>query len=58
MDVNIVQVLKKNGVCIDFKNLIYATSNNKYQMWMVDMLIDSAIVNEILSFIDIHLWYK
>lgn len=53
-----MQVLKKNGVCIDFKNLNSATSNDKYQMWMVDMLIDSVVGNEILSFIDEHLWYN
>lgn len=53
-----MQVLKNNGVWIDFKNFNSVTLNDKYQMWIADMLIDSAVGNEILSFMDGHLWYN
>ena len=52
---NIITVMKKNGklrICIDFRDLNLATPKDVYVMLVVNMLIDVASRNELLSFID------
>ena len=51
----IVPVMKKNGklhVCIEFRDFNNATPKDEYHMPVVDMFVDSALGNEILSFMD------
>ncbi|XP_015953779.1 uncharacterized protein LOC107478145 [Arachis duranensis] len=58
---NIVPVMKKNRklrVCIDFQDLNNATLRDEYFMPIVDMLIDSAAGNEMLSFMDSYSGYN
>lgn len=52
---NIVHVAKKKGslrVCMYFRDLNAATPKDEYPMLVVDMLVDSASGNEILSLMD------
>ena len=52
---NIVPVTKKNGqvrICIDFRDLNLATPKNEYVMAVVDMLVDAAANNGILTIMD------
>ena len=52
---NIVHVMKKNGkfrVCVDFRDLNVAIPKDMYVMPIVDMLVDSNMNNELLSFMD------
>ena len=45
--------MKKNGklkVCVDFRDLNTATPKGMYVMPIVDMLVDSTVNNELLSF--------
>ena len=52
---NIIPVMKKNGklrVCVDFRDLNAATHKDMYVMPIVDMLVDSTVNNELLSFMD------
>ena len=59
--VNIVPVTKKNGsirVCIDFCNLNLATPKDEYLMPVLDMLVDVAAKNGMLSFMDGHSGYN
>lgn len=49
---NVVPVVKKNGtlrVCIDFRDLNAATPKDKYRMPVVDLLVDSAAGNKVIS---------
>ena len=58
---NIVHVKKKNGtirVCIDFRDLNYATPKDEYPMPMVEMLVDSAAEFEYLSMLDGYSGYN
>ena len=59
---NIVPVEKKESgklrVCIDFHNLNRATSKDKYPMHVADMLINNALVNRIISFLDGNVRYN
>lgn len=58
---NIIPIIKKNGklrVYINFGNLNVATLKDEYPMSMAGMLVDSAIGNAILSFIDAYLGYN
>ncbi|XP_016192318.1 uncharacterized protein LOC107633193 [Arachis ipaensis] len=58
---NIVPMMTKNEklrVCIDFCDLNNATPKDEYFMPIVDMLIDSAAGNEILSFMDGYYGYN
>ena len=53
--------MKKNSklrVCIDFRDLNNATPKDEYHMPVADMLIDSALGNEILSFMDGYSGYN
>ena len=52
---NIVPMMKKNGkirVCVDFRDLNVATPKDMYVMPIADMLVDSTVNNELLSFMD------
>jgi hypothetical protein len=53
---NIVPVEKKNTdkiwVCVDFQNLNQATPKDDYPMPIVDVLINNASSNKVISFID------
>ena len=52
---NIVPVIKKNGqvrICINFRNLNLATPKDEYVMPIVDILVDAAANNGILSFME------
>lgn len=52
---NIVSVMKKNvkiRICIDLRDLNYATPKDVYIMSVADMLIDSVAKHELLSFMD------
>ena len=51
----------KNGklkVCIDFRDLNYATTKDEYPIPIADMLVDTALGYEILSFMDDHSGYN
>jgi hypothetical protein len=48
----------KFRVCIDFHNLNRATSKNEYPMPIVDMLINNASGNRIISFLDGNAGYN
>ena len=48
-------VMKKNGklrVCVDFRDLNATTPKDMYVMPIVDMLVDSTVNKELLSFMD------
>jgi hypothetical protein len=53
---NIVQVEKKNTgkirICMDFRNLNRATPKDEYPMPVADLLIDSALGNKVICFLD------
>jgi hypothetical protein len=52
---SIVPIQKKDGrwrVCMDFRDLNRATPKNEYPMPVVKMLINTAVGNKILSFMD------
>lgn len=56
-----VPVLKKNGrlkICIDFKNTSLTTIKDEYNISMDDILIDVALENEVLHFINGHSSYN
>ena len=58
---NIVPVTKKNRtirICIDFRNLNLATPKDEYLMPILDMLVDAAAKNGMLSFMDGHSRYN
>lgn len=59
---NIVPILKKITkvvrVCIDYSNLNEATPKDEYPMQVADMLIDRAVHNQILSFMDGNVGYN
>ena len=58
---NIVPITKKNGtisICIDFHNLNLATPKDEYLMPVLDMLVDAAAKNGMLSFMDGHSGYN
>nr|AAT85304.1 reverse transcriptase (RNA-dependent DNA polymerase) domain containing protein [Oryza sativa Japonica Group]ABF96312.1 retrotransposon protein, putative, unclassified [Oryza sativa Japonica Group] len=58
---SIVPVIKKNGkvrVCIDFRDLNKATPKDKYPMPVADQLVDAALGNKILSFMDGNAGYN
>nr|XP_025628590.1 uncharacterized protein LOC112721775 [Arachis hypogaea] len=62
-DVRITYICKdlknrKLRVCIDFRDLNSATPKDEHFMPIADMLIDSAVGNEILSFMDGYLRYN
>jgi len=45
-------------VCIDFQNLNSTTPKDEYPMPVVDMLVDSAVGNEMLSLLDGYSCYN
>jgi hypothetical protein len=53
---NILLVEKKNTgkirICVDFRNLNRATPKDEYPMPIADLLIDSALGNKVISFLD------
>jgi hypothetical protein len=54
-------ILKKNGklrVCLDFINLNFTTSNDKYSMSMTNISIDLIARNDILSFMNGYSGYN
>jgi hypothetical protein len=59
---NIAQVEKKDfsklRVCIDFLNLNRATPKDEYHMPVVDILINNASGNRVISFIDANARYN
>jgi hypothetical protein len=59
---NIIPVEKKNTgkirICVDFRNLNQATSKEKYLMHVVDLLVDSASGNKVISFLDGNAGYN
>jgi hypothetical protein len=57
----VVPVYKKNGklrVCIDFRNLNKATPIDGYPMPIADLLIDTAVGHQIISFMDGNAGYN
>jgi hypothetical protein len=59
---NIVLVEKKNTgkiqICVDFRNLNRATPKDEYPMPIADLLIDSALGNRVISFLDTNARYN
>jgi hypothetical protein len=59
---NIVPMEKKNTgkiwICMDFRNLNRATPNDEYLMPVADLLIDSALGNKVVSFLDGNAGYN
>jgi hypothetical protein len=58
---SIVPVQKKDGrwrVCVDFKDLNRATPKDEYPMPVVETLINAAVGNKILSFMDGNAGYN
>jgi hypothetical protein len=59
---NIVPVEKKNTnkirVCIDFRNLNRATPKDEYPMPIADALINNALGNKVISFLDGNVGYN
>lgn len=58
---NIVPVVKTSGkirICIDFRDLNLASPKDEYQMPMADLLIDTAALFEVFSFLDGHSGYN
>jgi hypothetical protein len=58
---SIVPVQKKDGrwrVCVDFRDLNRATSKDEYPMPVVETLINAAVGNKILSFMDGNAGYN
>jgi hypothetical protein len=59
---NIVPVEKKNTnkirVCIDFQNLNRATPKDEYPMPIADALINNALGNKVISFLDGNVGYN
>jgi hypothetical protein len=59
---NLVQVEKKNTgkirVCDDFRNLNRANLKDEYPMSVVDILINSASGNKVISFLDGNTGYN
>lgn len=54
---NIVPIIKNNNklsICINFKKLNNSTPKGKYPIPVANMLIDSAMENVILSFMNEH----
>jgi hypothetical protein len=59
---NIVSVEKKNTgkirICVEFRNLNWATPKDEYPMPVADLLIDSASGNKMISFLDGNVGYN
>jgi hypothetical protein len=58
---SIVPVQKKDGqwrVCVDFRDLNRATPKDEYPMPVVETLINAAVGNKILSFMDGNAGYN
>jgi hypothetical protein len=59
---NIIPVEKKNTekiwICVDFRNLNRATPKDKYLMPVADLLVDSALGNKVISFLDGNVGYN
>jgi hypothetical protein len=59
---NIVPVQKNNTgkirICVNFRNLNQATPKDKYPMPIADLLIDSALGNKVISFLDDNVGYN
>jgi hypothetical protein len=58
---SIVPVQKKDGrwrVCVDFRDLNKATPKNEYPMLIAEMLINAAVGNKILNFMDGNAGYN
>jgi hypothetical protein len=48
----------KIRICMDFRNLKQATPKDEYLMPMADLLINSASVNKVISFLDGNAGYN
>jgi hypothetical protein len=59
---NIIPVEKKNmgkiRICVDIRNLNRATPKDEYPMPVADLLIDTALGNKVISFLDGNAGYK
>jgi hypothetical protein len=59
---NIVPVEKKNTgkiqICVEFRNLNRATPKDEYPMLISNLLIDSALGNKLISFLDGNAGYN
>jgi hypothetical protein len=59
---NIVPVEKKNmgkiRICVDFRNLNRATQKDEYLMLVADLLVDIALGNKVISFLDGNAGYN
>jgi hypothetical protein len=59
---NIVPVEKKNTrkirICVNFRNLNRATPKDEYPVPIADMLIDSALGNRMIDFLDSNVGYN
>jgi hypothetical protein len=59
---NIVPVEKKNTgkirICMDFRNLNRATLKDEYLMPIADLLVNSALGNKMISFLDGNVGYN
>ncbi|CAL8996875.1 unnamed protein product [Prunus brigantina] len=59
---NIVSVLKRKTeavrICVDYRNLNEASPKDEYPMPMADMLVDGAVHNQMLSFMDGNAGYN
>jgi hypothetical protein len=59
---NIIPVKKKGTckirVCVDFKNLNRATPKDEYLMPIADVLVNNALGNKVISFLDGNIGYN
>lgn len=45
-------------MCVNYRNLNEATAKDQYPMPMIDMLVDGATQNQIMSFMDGNVGYN
>ena len=58
---NVLMVKKANGkwrMCVDFTNLNKACPKDSYPLPRVDILVDSTVIHQLLSFMDAFVGYN